>query len=140
MKCLLLRGILGGTIYIVKTTLMDTQNYKAKLEGELAQVEAELKTAGKLINEESGNWEGAAPEMDTMPPQAEPNEAGDKIEEFEANRGITENLEARWKEVKHALEKIERGSYGKCEAGADHEIEEERLEANPAARTCMQHM
>ncbi|MEK7068223.1 MAG: hypothetical protein AAB964_00215, partial [Patescibacteria group bacterium] len=94
---------------------MDTSRFKAKLEAELAQVEGELKSAGRLVNPATGDWEGAAPEMDTMPPQAEPNEAADKIEEFEANRGIEENLEARWKEVRHALEKIDRGTYGRCE-------------------------
>lgn len=105
----------------------------------MAQVEAELKTAGRLVNPETGNWEGAAPEMDTATPQAEKNEAADKIEEFEANRGITENLEARWKEIKHALEKMERGTYGICEVSGEP-IEEERLLANPAARTCTKHL
>lgn len=118
---------------------METGRFKEKLEAELAQIEGELKSAGRLVNPETGDWEGATPEMDTMPPQAEKNEAADAIEEFETNRGITENLEARWKEIRHALEKVERGTYGTCEAG-DHEIEEERLEANPSARTCKEHM
>lgn len=118
---------------------MDTNHFKNKLEAELVVVEGELKATGKLVNPESGDWEGTAPEMDTMPPQAEKNEAADKIEETEANRGIEETLEARWKEVKHALEKIDRGSYGKCEVDGGA-IEEERLEANPAARTCMAHL
>ncbi len=118
---------------------MDVQHFKEKLEAELAQVEGELQSAGRLVNPATGDWEGTAPEMDTMPPQAEANEAADKIEEFETNRGITDNLEARWKEVKHALEKIDRGNFGTCEVdGGD--IEPERLAANPAARTCTAHM
>ena len=36
--------------------------------------------------------------------------------------------------------KIEDGSYGTCETGNDHPIEKERLDANPAARTCKAHM
>jgi RNA polymerase-binding transcription factor DksA len=41
--------------------------------------------------------------------------------------------------VVHALGKIEAGTYGVCEvSGMD--IEEDRLEANPAARTCKAHM
>lgn len=118
---------------------MNTQHFKEKLEAELTQVEGELQSAGKLINAETGDWEGKAPEMDTMPPQAEWTEAADKIEEFEGNRAITDNLEARWKEIKHALEKIERGTYGTCEVDGGA-IEEERLEANPAARTCTTHL
>ena len=118
---------------------MDTNHFKEKLEAELVQIEAGLKSAGKLINAETGDWEGTAPEMDTMPPQAEPNEAADKIEEYESNRDIEENLEVRWKEIKHALEKVERGTYGKCEVSGEP-IELERLEANPAARTCTTHL
>lgn len=118
---------------------MDTQHFKEKLEAERLQIEGELKSAGRLVNEETGDWEGAAPEMDTMPPQAEWTEAADKIEEFETNRDITEKLEIRWKEIKHALEKIDRGTYGTCEVSGE-EIEKDRLEANPAARTCTAHM
>lgn len=118
---------------------MDTNHFKDTLDAELAQIEGELRSSGRLVNQETGNWEGTAPEMDTMPPQAEANEAADKIEEFETNRGITDNLEARWKEIKLALEKIDAGTYGLCEV--DNEpIEAERLEVNPAARTCTAHM
>ena len=38
-----------------------------------------------------------------------------------------------------ALEKIEKGEYGTCEVCAA-EIEEDRLEANPSARTCKAHV
>ena len=42
-------------------------------------------------------------------------------------------------DVKSALERIEDGSYGVCEISWE-QIEEDRLEANPAARTCKEHM
>ena len=118
---------------------MDTNNFKKKLEAELAQLEGELQSTGKLVNAQTGDWEGVAPEMDTATPQAEKNEAADKIEELEANHGITENLETRWKEVQGALKKIEGGGYGLCEVD-NAPIEMDRLEANPAARTCIAHM
>ena len=38
-----------------------------------------------------------------------------------------------------ALERIEKGTYGICEVG-NEEIEEDRLNANPAARTCKAHL
>ena len=41
--------------------------------------------------------------------------------------------------VDEALEKIEKGTYGICETGGE-KIEEDRLEANPSARTCKAHM
>jgi RNA polymerase-binding transcription factor DksA len=51
-------------------------------------------------------------------------------------------LEVRYNEIKSALKKIEEsapGAYGLCEVGGE-QIEEDRLEANPAARTCKAHM
>ncbi len=48
-------------------------------------------------------------------------------------------LENRWNEVRAALKKIEAGTYGICEISGEP-IEEDRLEVNPAARTCKEHM
>jgi RNA polymerase-binding transcription factor DksA len=43
-------------------------------------------------------------------------------------------------DVKGALTKIAEGKFGMCETGGDHPIEADRLAANPAARTCKEHM
>jgi DnaK suppressor protein len=115
---------------------MDTQRFKDKLEAELATVETELTSVGKKAP--SGDWEGKETELETMSPLQDSNEAADKIEELDINRGINDTLEIRYNEIKAALARIEDGSYGKCsECGMD--IEEERLEANPAAKTCIAH-
>ena len=42
-------------------------------------------------------------------------------------------------EIDAALEKMEKGTYGICEV-CNKPIEEDRLEANPAAKTCKEHM
>ena len=42
-------------------------------------------------------------------------------------------------DIKRALKKIKDDEYGKCELCGE-DIEEDRLEANPAARTCKKHM
>ncbi len=115
---------------------MDTQHFKQKLETERKQLERELEELGFKNSE--GEWEAVAEEMDTMTPQADPNEAADKIEDYEERRGESQALQARWMEVKHALEKVERGTYGVCEV-CGKPVEPERLEANPAARTCEVH-
>lgn len=116
---------------------MDTNHFKKKLEEELAVVEGELGSVASLTPE--GEWEPKETDMDTLPPQADPNEAGDKVEEYEENKGIDAALEGRWHDIKDALAKIETGTYGRCEV-CDKEIEADRLEANPAARTCKEHM
>jgi RNA polymerase-binding transcription factor DksA len=47
-------------------------------------------------------------------------------------------LELRFNDIKAALEKIKNGTYGKCEIGGE-DIPEERLEANPSAKSCLKH-
>jgi RNA polymerase-binding transcription factor DksA len=116
---------------------MDTQKFKDRLQAELAVVEAELKTVGEQ-NPATGDWEGKEQAMETMSPLADSNEAADKLEELATNRAINDNLEIRYNEVKDALARIEAGTYGTCEV-CGMEIEEERLEANPAAKTCIAH-
>ena len=75
--------------------------------------------------------------MDTMP--ADDNEVADNIEAFEENTGILKELEIRFNEIRSALAKIDGGGYGICEI-AKEPIEKDRLEANPAARTCKKHI
>jgi len=116
---------------------MDTNHFKQKLEAERKVLEAELSSVASLTPE--GEWEPKEVDMDTLPPQADANEAGDKIEEYEEHKGIDAALEGRWNDVKEALTKIETGTFGRCEI-CDKAIEEDRLEANPAARTCKEHM
>lgn len=114
-------------------------SFKKKLEEELSAVEANLKSVAVQDPNNPKNWSSKETEMETMAPTADPNEAADKIEEYNEHRAITGELEVRYNDIKAALEKIENGTYGVCEVGGE-EIEEERLEANPAARTCKKHL
>lgn len=118
---------------------MDTTRFKQKLEGELATVESELKSVGVQNPQNPNDWEATERKMDVMSAVADPNEAADKQEEYVENRAIVGQLEIRYNNIKRALQKIDAGTYGICEISG-HSIEEDRLEANPAARTCKQHM
>jgi RNA polymerase-binding transcription factor DksA len=69
---------------------------------------------------------------------ASESEVADKVEDTANNVALVEELEARYKEVLNALEKFEKGTYGVCEHSGEA-IPAERLEANPAARTCIAH-
>src|SRR5665213_528297 len=114
---------------------MDTQHFKQKLEGELKTVEKSLKDVA-VLNEETGEWEArGGSDMETMAPTQDENEFADKLEEYDEHREELPALQTRWSEIKHALEKIDNGKYGLCEVD-NKPIEEERLEVNPAARTC----
>lgn len=116
---------------------MDVTHFERTLKKELKALEQELGTVASLNSE--GEWEAKETAMDTLPPMADSNEAADKIEEYEENQGIDKTLTARWQDVKDALGKVAAGTYGTCEVGGE-KIEEDRLEANPAARTCKAHM
>lgn len=112
--------------------------FKSRLEKELAQVESELATVGVQNPKNSGDWEAKETEMDVMNTTADENEAADKFEEYTENRAINDELEISFNNLKRALAKIADGSYGICEVSGEP-IEEERLDANPSARTCLAH-
>ncbi|MDO8510076.1 MAG: TraR/DksA C4-type zinc finger protein [bacterium] len=116
---------------------IDTGQFKARIEDELKTVVAELKTVGRINPDNPLDWESMPGELDIM--QADRNEAADKFEEYENNTAILKQLEIRFNELRGALKRIEQGTYGTCTVGGE-EIEKERLEANPAATTCMKHL
>jgi RNA polymerase-binding transcription factor DksA len=118
---------------------MDTEHFKKKLEDKLATVEQELKSVATQNPKNPADWEATERKMDVMSATADPNEAADKQEEYIENRAITDELEVSYNAIKRALKKIEDGTYGVCEISGEP-IELERLEVNPAARTCKVHM
>ena len=115
----------------------ELETYKAGLEAELARLEGELKTVGRPNPDTKGDWEATVTDAD--PTATEPDELDDRAEEAEENQGILDGLEISWRNMKRALGKIEAGTYGTCEV-CSAPIEEARLQANPAARTCEAHM
>jgi len=119
---------------------MDTKKYKNKLEEELKILEKELQGLGIINPENSKDWEtiGDA-ETNANDDHSDPNDNADDQEEFGERQAILNDLEIRHNNIKKALLKIEAKTYGKCEV-CQKEIEEKRLEANPAATTCIEHM
>ncbi len=118
-----------------KLAQSDIEELRVTLEAEKDSLEEELASHGR-IQDETGDWQGASTGFEGEEP--DPIDVADQIEELATNVPLVEELEARHKDVEEALEKIEHGTYGLCEEGGE-EIPLERLEANPAARTCMAH-
>ena len=116
--------------------MLDKKKIKEALEKERDILVEQLKDMGKL-NPETGEWE-AIPEAQDIP-EADPNEMADRFEDFEARSSMIRTLEPRLQNILKALKNINKESFGKCEV-CKKEIELERLEANPAARTCKQHL
>jgi RNA polymerase-binding transcription factor DksA len=115
----------------------DIQYFKEKLLKEKAILEEELASIGKVNPDHPNDWSATSGKIETD--SADENEVADKFEELEENQLILNKLEPQYIEVKSALERIEKGTYGICEISGEV-IERERLEANPSARTSMGHM
>ncbi len=116
--------------------MKDFTQYKEKLEAEKQTLEAELSNIGRKNPSNPSDWE-AVPQETGM--EADSGDAADLIEGFEDNAALLKDLEIRYNEVVAALARIEDGTYGVCSVSGE-EIEEERLEADPAATTCKAHL
>lgn len=111
--------------------------YKEKLEKESQALRDELSTVGVENPDTPADWEPRPENIDIM--DADLNEAADRIEAQQESQGILDGLEARYQSVTRALKKIEQNTFGTCEI-CGNEIEEDRLEAMPSARTCKAHL
>jgi DnaK suppressor protein len=116
---------------------INTEHFKEKLLAELKTLEAELETIGQKNPSNPSDWEAKEGEMNTD--TAEDAEVAEGIEQYENNSAVLKQLEIQYNDVKDALAKIDQGTYGICEKSG-LPIEEERLEANPSARTSKEHM
>jgi DnaK suppressor protein len=114
----------------------DSNHYKTQLEKERAVLVGDLKGVG-VKTKGTDDWQATPADIEGDLP--DPNEAADRIESFEGNNALVQNLESRLREVDWALQKIKKDTFGMCEIGGEP-IEQDRLEANPAARTCKKHL
>ncbi|OGG54978.1 hypothetical protein A3D62_02945 [Candidatus Kaiserbacteria bacterium RIFCSPHIGHO2_02_FULL_49_11] len=116
---------------------MNTVHFKEKLEAELKTLTEELQSIGRINPNNPKDWEAVPDSMNVE--QADENERADVIEEYGTNNAVLTDLEIRYNEVASALKRIENGTYGTCSVDGQP-IEEDRLEANPAATTCKAHL
>ena len=115
------------------------QKLKGMLLEERAKLEKELSDLG-IMDPETGDW-GAYQKEPGEADVSDKNDAADFDEDFMTRANTLGEIEKRYIDVQNALAKIEKsdGSFGKCEMSGEM-IEEDRLMANPAARTCKGHM
>lgn len=115
---------------------LDKKNLKEKLEKERDVLLEEVRDMGKL-DPETGEWEAIPLEQDV--PEADQNDMADRFEDFEERSSMIRELGARLNNILRAIKGIGRESFGKCDV-CKKDIEEARLNANPAARTCKEHL
>lgn len=112
---------------------MDTDDAGRRLEAERARL-ADLREDFALDHLQSESEQENLSELST----AAQHQADLGTETFDRERdlSILEQVEAELADVEHALERLENGSYGTCEA-CGRPIDEARLEAQPATRFCV---
>lgn len=108
---------------------------KEKLEKEKVTIEKELERFAKRDDKLKGDWNTRFPHWDGDSGGSALERAADEVEEYSTLLPIEFSLETRLKNINLALEKIKRGSYGKCEK-CRKEISKERLRVQPEARNC----
>ena len=116
--------------------MLDKKKIKEKLEMERDILLEELRDMGKL-NTETDEWEATPEEINS--PESDQNDMADRFEDFEAKSSMIKTLQPRLNNILKAIKGLNRESFGKCEV-CKKEIEMKRLEINPAARTCKEHL
>ena len=106
---------------------------KKDLEKKKREVEEQLKTFATKTSDD--NWQTSYPQITDTP-----EDKVDEVEEYENLLPVEHSLEEDLRDINIALEKIEKGTYGKCEncgnPDCECEIAEERLTVLPEAKTC----
>ncbi|MEK7613294.1 MAG: TraR/DksA C4-type zinc finger protein [Patescibacteria group bacterium] len=110
--------------------------FKIRLEKERDLLQKELASLGKRNPSNPADWE---PATEVGEFGADRNDNADIIEALHENNAAINELEVRLQSVNEALERIQADTFGICEVSGE-EIEMDRLNANPAARTCIAHM
>jgi DnaK suppressor protein len=109
---------------------MDGRRFRSLLEEKRA----------RLIGLRDGLSESAAPvEPETAADPAAGGhlaDAGSEMFDRSRDLSIVEGFDEQLAEIDHAIDRIEAGSYGRCEA-CGREIGEERLAARPMTRFCI---
>ncbi|HET9641270.1 MAG TPA: TraR/DksA C4-type zinc finger protein [Candidatus Paceibacterota bacterium] len=114
---------------------MKTEHFRKKLEAEKTRLESEMASVGRRNPAVPGDWEPMPTEVGA---ESDLADQADIIMGREGNAAILADLEARYDTTVEALKRVEQGTYGKCEV-CGKPIEEKRLEAEPAAITCIEH-
>ncbi len=115
--------------------MTDTTHFKKLLEQEKGELESQLAAIGRENPAVPGDWEAVPDETGK---EAEEGDTADAIEGYAENVVAVNDLELRYNDVIAALKRIEDGTYGTCAVGGEA-IDSARLEANPAAATCVTH-
>ncbi len=107
-----------------------------RLEEEKDLLESELRGLGRQNPTNPSDWEPLPPETNS---ESDPIDVADASTTFDTNASIVADLETRYNNVVEALNRIKNDSYGTCSV-CHKAIIPARLDADPAADTCVEHV
>lgn len=116
---------------------MDLNKYKIRLEEEKNKLTTELESFAHKNSSIKGDWE--AVREDDPSGASSSDDVAEELENMNERKATEGPLEQQLAKVNLALKKITEDKFGLCEVNGEP-IEEDRLEANPTARTCKAHM
>ena len=108
------------------------EKLKTKLIAERQLIEGELLSFAHRDPIVKGDWDTDFPSFGDE--RTEQDENANEVEEYTNELPVEYALETRLESIDEALDNIEVGKYGICEV-CGHDIEIERLEVEPSART-----
>jgi DnaK suppressor protein len=114
-------------------TKVSTDHFRDLLLAERKRVQQALDV---LHQENSTSVDDELGEVGSNSIDDHPGDVATETHDRELDYGLEENAEAVLQEIDAALERIEDGTYGKCEI-CGRDIDEARLEARPWATLCI---
>lgn len=112
------------------TSPLDLNTFRVQLEQMRGDLQAEI----DQIQDESKNED----QSDSYGVKNHPAEDATELFLRQRNLAVSGDLRRELDEVEHALQRIEDGSYGRCEVCGEP-ISPERLEVRPSATLCIRH-
>ena len=108
---------------------METEHARARLEEERSRLQSVRD--GVDMSESEGESIAELSSIDQHPA-----DVGSETATREVDLSVLEQVEAELADVEHALQRLDDGTYGTCEA-CGKQIDDARLEALPATRFCL---
>lgn len=108
---------------------------KEQLEQRKKRIEEELKSFAKKDKKLKGDWDARYPSNAGGVGSQALEDAADQVEKYSNILALEHSLELQLLDINLALEKIKKGTYGKCE-NCGKQISIQRLKAYPEAKYC----
>ncbi|MDT7580333.1 MAG: DnaK suppressor protein [Pseudonocardiales bacterium] len=113
---------------------MNVDRARELLTAELEQLDDRAEFAAESVTETATGNETADEGSLTQHPADLGTDVANRME----SEGLARTVELQRRRVQEALNRLDGGTYGRCEV-CGREIDDERLEARPEASTCREH-